>query len=346
MILRRLSFHQWVLLPLALFCSFTVFAQTASLTGRVADDSGAVVPGAKVALTGPIGLVKNGVAADDGSYSFSGLPSGRNSVLATAPALAMAHPVAITLHAGTQTLNLKLAVASTTQQITVHSDADPGVSTESSNNASALVLTGEDLEALPDDRDDLQADLQALAGPAAGPSGGAMFVDGFSGGELPPKESIREIRINQNPFSPEYDKLGYGRIDVFTKPGTGKVHGEIGWNFADQVWNSRNPYAAQKGPLLLNESENSVSGPLSKRASFTLDLEYHAVNNGAIINALTLNPQTLSPQAFSGTSLTPQRRFRTSPRVDYQLNENNTLSLRYTFTKSDIRNFGIGAFDL
>ena len=52
-------------------------------------------------------------------------------------------------------------------------------------------------------REFLQADLQALAGPSAGPGGGAIFIDGFSGGQLPSKESIREIRINQNPFSPE-----------------------------------------------------------------------------------------------------------------------------------------------
>ena len=49
-------------------------------------------------------------------------------------------------------------------------------------------------------------------------SGGAIFIDGFSGGQLPSKASIREIRINQNPFSAEYDKLGYGRIEIFTKP--------------------------------------------------------------------------------------------------------------------------------
>ena len=70
-----------------------------------------------------------------------------------------------------------------------------------------------------DDPNDLQEDLQALAGPSAGPSGGSIFIDGFSGGDLPAKSSIREIRINQNPFSPEYDKLGYGRIEIFTKPG-------------------------------------------------------------------------------------------------------------------------------
>src|ERR1035441_10543726 len=52
------------------------------------------------------------------------------------------------------------------------------------------------------------------------PNGGQIYIDGFTGGQLPPKESIREIRINQNQFSAEYDRRGFGRIDVFTKPGT------------------------------------------------------------------------------------------------------------------------------
>ena len=98
-----------------------------------------------------------------------------------------------------------------------------------------VVLRGDDLDALSDDPDDLLSDLQALAGPSAGPNGGSIFIDGFSGGELPPKESIREIRINQNPFSPEYDKLGYGRIEIFTKPGTDKYHGTVNYNFAERL---------------------------------------------------------------------------------------------------------------
>jgi hypothetical protein len=73
---------------------------------------------------------------------------------------------------------------------------------------------------------DLLADLQALAGASAGPGGGSVFIDGFSGGQLPSKDSIREIRINSNPFSAEYDRLGYGRMqhecrgpDALGKPG-------------------------------------------------------------------------------------------------------------------------------
>src|SRR5258708_34639041 len=90
-----------------------------------------------------------------------------------------------------------------------------------------VVLKGQDLEALSDDPDELQSELQALAGPSAGPNGGQIYIDGFTGGTLPPKSSIREIRINQNPFSAEYDKLGYGRIEILTKPGTDQYHRQL-----------------------------------------------------------------------------------------------------------------------
>ena len=104
------------------------------------------------------------------------------------------------------------------------------------------MLSGKDLEALPDDPDELQSDLEALAGPSAGPNGGQLYIDGFTAGQLPPKSSIREIRINQNPFSAEYDKLGYGRIEIFTKPGTDKYHGQFSVEGNSSGLNTRNPF--------------------------------------------------------------------------------------------------------
>ncbi len=90
------------------------------------------------------------------------------------------------------------------QEVTVQADVGPVVGTDPSQNASTMVLKDEALDALSDDPDDLQADLAALAGPAVGPNGGQIYVDGFSGGDatLPDKDAIREIRVNQNPFSP------------------------------------------------------------------------------------------------------------------------------------------------
>jgi hypothetical protein len=339
-----MPFIRWILVGLLL--SSPLLAQTATLRGLVTDESGAVIPGAKVTVNGPSGLVKSTATAADGSYSFPGLPPGNYSVNAAAPDLSMAKPAKITLNTGAQTLNLQLHVASTVQQVTVQESSGPQVTPEPANNASALVLSGNDLEALPDDPDDLQEDLQALAGPSAGPNGGQIFIDGFSGGELPPKDSIREIRINSNPFAPEYDSLGYGRIQIFTKPGTDKFHGSAFFNLGDDVWNSRNPYAAQKAPFLLEEYGGNVSGPLNRRTSFFLDIRRDSVDNGSIINGITLDPTTFGITPFTSVFRTPQRRVRVSPRVDYQLNANNTLTVRYAFTDANIDDAGIGAFNL
>lgn len=323
-------------------------AQTAILRGSATDETGAVVPGAKVTVTGPSGLVKTATTGADGSYSVVGLPPGNYTVQATAPDLAMAQPARITLSSGAVTLNLQLKVASTVQQVTIQENAGPQVTTEPSNNASALVLSGDDLDALPDDPDDLQEDLQALAGPSAGPNGGQIYIDGFSGGELPPKESIREIRINSNPFSPEWDSLGYGRIQIFTKPGTDKFRGSAYFNYGDDVWNSRNPYAQEKAPFQLEEYGGNVSGPISKRASFFLNINRDAVNNGSIINGVIIDQSTpaLPVSPFTSVFLSPQRRERISPRIDYQLTTNNTLTVRYAFSHSDIEDAGIGGFNL
>lgn len=334
------------LIFILLLCSAAAFAQTSTLTGQVADESGAVVPGAKVTLTGPGNVVKVATSDNNGSYSVTGLAPGSYTVVAAAPDLAMT-PSKVVLKAGSQSLNLQLKVASTVQQVTVQESVGPVLSTETSSNASALVLRGADLQALSDDPEDLQADLEALAGPSAGPSGGSIFIDGFSGGELPPKDSIREIRINQNPFSPEYDHIGFGRIEIFTKPGTDRFRGTFFYNFANQFWNSRNPYSgAEKADLSLNEFGGNVSGPINKRMSFTVDFQRHLVDNGSIVNAVTLDPSTFQPNSFHQNVTTPQHRFILSPRIDYTLNPNNTLVVRYSTTQFNIFDQGIGSFDL
>jgi len=142
--------------------------------------------------------------------------------------------------------------------VTVSDTADSTVTPDPAANASAVVLRGEDLDALSDDPTNLEADLQALAGPAAGPNGGSIYIDGFTGGQLPSKDSIREVRINQNPFAPEFDKLGFRPIEIFTKPGTDR-------------------YAERGSSTLptMREYGGNVGGPLNKRSSFFGD-DWHS----------------------------------------------------------------------
>lgn len=216
----------------ALSCTGFMQGQTANATsgriqGTVKDTSGAVIPGVVVTVTDHAGQTHQATTQGNGHYVVRDLPPGLYSVAAAYTGLEQKSAAMVTVTAATAaTANLQMAVRTQKQEVTV-SDSNPyQVSTEAANNASALVLRQEDLDALPDDPDDLQADLQSLAGPSAGPGGSQIFIDGFAGGRLPPKSSIREIRINSNPFSSEYDKLGFGRIEIFTKPGTDKFHGQ------------------------------------------------------------------------------------------------------------------------
>ncbi|MGO9008855.1 MAG: carboxypeptidase regulatory-like domain-containing protein [Bryobacteraceae bacterium] len=321
-------------------------AQNASLHGRVSDESGAVVPRATVTVTSGQAVAQTATANGLGSYSFPNLPPGNYRVQASAPDLSQREPTAIVLKPGDQALDLVVQVTAKTQRITVEADTGPALGTDQASNANSVVLEGAALDALSDDPDDLQADLQALAGPSAGPNGGSIYVDGFSGADLPAKNAIREVRINQNPFSPEYDKLGYGRIEIFTKPGSDKYHATVDYNLGTELWNSRNPYAAEKAPFLLNEFEGGGGGPLGKRASFTVDAQHNMVDNGSISNGVALDPQTHEPSAFNSVVTSPQRFTKVSPRVDVALSDNHTLTARYGITHADIQNAGIGGFDL
>src|SRR5881396_3222747 len=329
----------------SIFFSSVLFAQTGTLRGTVTDDSGAIVPGAKITLTANSGTVNTAVAGADGSYSFTGIAPGDYVAQASAPDLATP-PLKLTIRPGVQTLNLQLKVAAVAQQVTVE-DRAVTVTPEPANNASATVLAGDDLQALSDNPDDLVAELIAIAGPGAGPGGASVFIDGFTGGQVPSKEAIREIRINQNPFSAEYDRIGTGRIEILTKPGTNRFHGSEGFNFSNDFWNSRNPYAQQKAPFLLKEYSGNLSGPMGMRASFFMDVRRDATDNGAIINGTTLDPITLRIiDPFTDVFRIPQRRFGINPRTDYQLSPNNTLTVRYGLTHVDIPSAGVGGFNL
>src|SRR6266508_4664679 len=189
---------------LAVFIISSVsFAQSVSLRGQVTDQNGAVIPKAKVTLDGPPGLVKTVATDDRGGYSFTELPPGDYSVTASAPNLALMEPAKITLKSGVQTLNLQLSVVIAEQNVNVQENTAPAVTTDSSNNASAVVLRGDDLKSLGDSAEDLQADLLALAGPSAGPGVCVFFIHRSRGATLLPYASLRELGVKYIPAPPE-----------------------------------------------------------------------------------------------------------------------------------------------
>jgi hypothetical protein len=338
---RGLSFALLFLLALAL----CVPAQStrASLKGSVMDPSGAVVPGAVVTLQPAGGTVKTATADSVGRFSFVGLTPGAYTIMAKKAGFAVYQMQAFPV-SGDGSIDIQLSVAAESQEVTV-SDDNTHVEVDPDRNASALVLKGTDLDTLSDDPDELQDDLTALAGPSAGPSGGQIYIDGFSGDTLPPKASIREIRINSNPFSAEYDRLGYGRIEIFTKPGMDKLRGQIFITYNNNDFNARNPFLSNKPAFDSKQYNGNLAGPVTKKMSFTLDFERRDISSSAILIGEQLT-SALQVSPFSLAVPTPNSRTSIIPKLDIALNDKNTLTLRYNWTTQSFDNQGIGAFNL
>ncbi len=243
-------------------------------------------------------------------------------------------------------LDIALQIAAESQQVSVNDQSAAALSTDASSNVSALVLRDADIDALPDDPDDLQSDLEALAGPAAGPNGAQFFVDGFSGGQLPPKSSIREIRINSNPFSSEFDAPGFGRVEILTRPGTDNYHGQIFVNYGDRIFDTRNPLLTTKEPGYHSTlGTANFGGPLGKKTSFFIDFNRRAITENALIIGQVLSPDFTQQLPYNSAVITPNAFWQISPRIDYAINQNNTLVIRYNHTQASNVG-GVGGFNL
>ena len=374
---RALSYLPLLAVLLLVLASFgTACAQNpATLHGQITDPSGAIIPGANVTLSGVSKSMDKSAQSDSGgNYTFQGVMPGSYTLGTSVDGFTPFTESGVNIAPGqSKALNITLAIATQDQQVTVTAEQST-VDTNPEDNANALVIKGKALDALSDDPDQLSDELQALAGPAAGPSGGQIYIDGFTGGQLPPKSSIREIRVNQNPFSAEYDRLGYGRIEILTKPGTDKLHGQVQANGNTAAFNGTNPI------LNTNLSENasttlaapiaeppyysyflngSVGGPINKKASYNINFfarQNQGISSDSIVNTIVPDSTNNYENAdgsinTAGSSLhqafnNPSSRYDMNARVDLAVTENNTLTLSYEYYRSASTNSGVGGNDL
>jgi hypothetical protein len=325
----------------------SISAQTSSgtLRGKITDPSGAVIPQATITATGVDGRTASVQSNHQGIYEIKGLAPGSYTVTAVAKGFALDTEADVQISPGqTPDFDIQLQIAVEQQHVDVQEES-PTVGVSPENSAGTIVLKGKDLDALSDDPDELQSELEALAGPSAGPNGGQIYVDGFTAGQLPPKSAIREIRINQNPFSAEYDKLGYGRIEIFTKPGTDKFHGQFMVNGNSSAFNSLNPFITSTPGYYSEIFNGNVSGPIDKGASFFFTIQQRNIDNVSVISGTVLGPGNVATP-YSAAVPSPSTRLNISPRVDFQLSPSNTLTIRYQYSQNTQDNGGIGGFSL
>jgi len=346
----------WLVLLLALIIAlpYAAIAQGTGGTvhGTVLDPDDALIPGATVTLTSTSGKSQSTPSGSDGTYTFRNVAPGTYTVTVNAPGFAtfVKQDVNVTARASVAA-DVKMVIQEQVQQVNVTTDTAQ-LSVDPENNASATVISGDALNSLSDDPDDLQDELTALAGPSAGPNGGQIYIDGFTGGTLPPKSSIREIRINSNPFSAQFDQLGYGRVEVFTKPGTDKFHGNLGFNYNQKSLNTSSPFLGSTNnqpDYHTNFIMGSLTGPIRSGMSFTVSGNYRDIQNNSIINPTAIfssgptstticAPHDLTCGSFAYPTAaravsSPSKRWEISPRIDLALGSKNTLTARFQYEK-------------
>ncbi len=336
------------LTPISLFGSELSSAATRSveISGEVRDGSGLAVPHALVQL-----MIAGKVASaeqtnGEGQYRIRSERKSPASLQVSATGFAnVLLPLDFSASHSQIHLNVALALAKQHTVVSVDEEESKPLS-GSGTGPGTLVLAGKQLAALPDDPDQLMKRLQFLAAASGGaPGSAAVKVDGFlNASQLPSKSSIREVRINPDQYSSQYQRPPYmgGLIEVSTKPGTDGIQGAVFFHGSDSLFNARDAFAPTRAPANTKRYGLEFSGPLQHgKSSYAINLERRDINQFAVVDAVTLN-SSLQPANAMANVLAPQTLWLGGARTDWQLNAANSLTLSYNLNRRSSQNEDVG----
>ena len=307
---------------------------TGQLSGVVADPTGSVIPKAKVELiSAATAQVRTATSGGDGSYLFPLVAPGtyqvRTSVVGFKTSLVQNVEVQVN---GTTHLDIKLEIGATSQEVTV-TGAAPLV--ETSNATLGNVVNEESVVDLPLNGRNFAQLGTLIPGVVAAPSGlggaggnatiggfgdstgsynvngmrnqsnsflmdGAPNNDSFNSGFVmrPPPDAIEEFKIMSHSYEAEYGRNAGSVVNVVTKSGSNKFHGDI-WDFnREGSFAARNFFATvasipKKPAYLQNQFGGAAQGPIIRDKLFISGFyEGFRLNDGTANTLNVLVPGT------------------------------------------------------
>jgi hypothetical protein len=339
----RGTFQALLVLLCVLFAA-TVSAQ-AKRDGRllvtVADQTGAVIPGATVLVTGQ-DAVTRAVAIDEvktsdqGIAAVSGLPAGRYVVQAAFPGFATNFARDVRVRAGDNKQTIVLEIEKLRDEITVGRDKQDAAADAKVTFGSAL--TREQIDALSDNPEEMRRQLADMAGP-----GSVIRVDSFEGGDLPPKSQIKSIHVTRDAFAAENHNAGAIFIDIITQPGVGPLRGGGRFSLRDGSMSGRSPFTPVKGPERTENFGMFFGGSIvPQKSSFSVNVEGMTSYDTPNLNAALLS----GVRSEALTLRTPRDRTNLSVQFDDAITRDQTLRMGYYQSRNTAGNLGVGAYDL
>ncbi len=313
-------------------------ARDAAVRIVVADQSGAIIMNATVRLqpVEPAGEPREAVTNDQGEAIFANVGPGRYAVRAEFPGFDPRQIDDLRVRAGNSVRrDMKLTIAKVAQDVQVGQDPRDRA-LDPRGNAFGNVLTREQIEALPDDPDEMEEALKQMAGPGA-----TVRVDGFRGGRLPPKSQIQSIRFRRDLFAAENHGGGMVFVDIATRPGGGPLRGSVDFTFRDESLNARNAFAPSRAAEQQQNGTITLNGTLIKdRTGFSFTTNGVNAYDSKTLNAIT------PVQSVSGSVRRPADRANFTARLDHALTRSRTLRASYDRNGTSSDNLGVGDFDL
>lgn len=308
----------------------------------VVDQSGAVIPSATVTIS-PLdpsprtAAIAPAKTTDKGIATIPGVPPGRYRIEADFPGFEKGLLKEVRIRPGDNKHVVVLPLQKMQDTVTVSRDAreaalDPRGLTFGS------ALTREQIDALSDDPDEMQRQLQEMAGASA-----VLRIDSFEGGKLPPKAQIKAIHITRDAFAAENHYAGGIFIDIITQPGIGPLRGAVNYRLRDGSMSGNNPFTPKKGPERSQTAGFNVGGSLIKqRSSFSL-----SINRTTSFDTPNLNVALPTGTVAQALALRrPRHDLFGSGYLDYAITRDQTLRVGFYRFGNDANNLGVGAYDL
>lgn len=309
----------------------------------VIDQTGAVLPSAPVTVIGQDEATRAAgerivATSPVGAAVIENLVPGRYTLRVEFPGFETAVIRDVRIRAGDNRRTVLLQLAKLDEEVTVGRERQ-AASLDPLGAAFSTVLTREQIAALPDDPDEMERVLKAMA-----PPGAVIRVDGFTGGKLPPKSQIRSIRLPRMDMMAAQNHGGLSGamfIDIMTQPGMGPMRGSVDFSFRDDALNARNPFAPEKGDERLQRYGASLSGTIKpNRSSFAVTVQ--RVTQRDTSNLLAALPGATRAEPVRQ----PMDMWNATGRFDQALTKDHTLRLSVQRSSAERRNQGIGGYDL
>ena len=287
-----------------LFC-YVAHAQvnTSTIAGVVTDESGSIVPNAKVVATlENIGLQREATSNDSGEYVVPQLPPGRYKINVQASGFqtAVAENIVLTI-AERAILNVALKIGAVSEQVTVSAASTPLLEQETASLGQVITrraindlpLNGRNYITLGALSPGVIPQIPTSTGPASfisattQRSDRSLLVGGnresstsylYDGVEMrnprigdssitPSLDAVQEFKIQRNFFQAEFGNAP-GIINVASRGGSNEYHGSVFWFLRNNAMDARNFFAPSVEPFKRNQYGVAGGGPIKKDSLF------------------------------------------------------------------------------